>query len=80
MGRGEEVHGAAVGVHEVVPIHKAWQFISSEGATAAQRPLLSVTYLAPEAGCTSDLQCNDDNPCTDDSCSATYWAIIAINN
>ena len=45
----------------------SWQFSSSEGATAAQRPLLSVTYA--QGGCSSDLQCNDDNPCTDDTCT-----------
>ncbi len=46
----------------------SWQFDSAEAATVSNRPLLEVTYL-PMA-CTSGLDCDDSNPCTDDSCNA----------
>jgi hypothetical protein len=39
------------------------QVNSAEFATVALRPRLSVTYVAPAAGCTDDGQCNDNDPC-----------------
>jgi len=38
---------------------------SSESTTVSYRPLLSVTYTT---GCDSDADCDDGNPCTDDTC------------
>ena len=37
----------------------SWQFDSAEGATVANRPLLTVTYLPPITSCTSDPECDD---------------------
>jgi len=42
-------------------------FESSEAATAANRPLLTVTFTLP-APCTGPGDCSDGNPCTDDVC------------
>ena len=40
---------------------------SSEATTQSQRPLLTVTYVAA-APCSSPQDCNDNNPCTTDTC------------
>jgi hypothetical protein len=42
-------------------------FDSSEVATSANRPLLSVTYDVATS-CVNNADCNDGNPCTTDSC------------
>src|SRR4030095_900525 len=42
---------------------------SSEAATLASRPMLTVTYDPPSAGpCVTNADCNDGNPCTTDTC------------
>lgn len=50
-------------------VDDSWQFDSAEGATASLRPKLSVTYV-PAAGCTTNAQCDDGNPCTTDTCNS----------
>lgn len=46
----------------------SWQFTSAEGATVAQRPLLTVTY-EPPSSCDDDTDCNDGTTCTIDTCN-----------
>ncbi len=43
------------------------RLVSAEGPVA-NRPSLSVTYMAPVSSCTIDADCNDGNPCTNDTC------------
>lgn len=53
-------------------------FDSSESATPANRPLLSITYDAP-ASCIDDGDCNDGNPCTVDSCDNSLCAHTPVS-
>jgi hypothetical protein len=47
-------------------------FDSSEVTTAANRPLLSVTFTPPAAGCTTNAQCDDNDLCNGlETCVAT---------
>lgn len=55
----------------------SWQFSSSEATTVANRPLLSVTYLA---GCLTAADCDDSNVCTADACEAGTCTNTPIPN
>ena len=54
-------------------------FDSSEGATAGNRPQLSVTYDAPTS-CVNNTDCADGNPCTDDVCDLGTGTCSNPNN
>lgn len=55
-----------------------WVFESSEAATAANRPKLSVTYLPPPP-CQTNSDCNDNNACTTDTCNAGTCSHTAVS-
>lgn len=50
-------------------VDNSWQFESSEAATVANRPKLTVTYV-PFSGCQNNGDCNDNDACTSDVCNA----------
>ncbi len=55
------------------------QVRSSEYATVAERPKLTVIYTPPVTGCTIDADCNDNNACTTDTCNAGTCVHTAIS-
>ena len=45
--------------------------VQGHNVTADSRDLLMIPQLSSTQGCTTDTECNDSNPCTDDACVST---------